>query len=302
MDQRFTQLAALAANQHGVFTAQMATHLGISDRLRLEWEQGGYIERLGTHSHKFVGTPTTWKTSLSAALGDLGRQAAVAGRSAAALNRLDGFTEGPVEVWVPRSARNRTTAGTVRSCSRPLRPGDIITIDGLRCVTAERLILDSLLYNFDRAEIHNAIDSAIRLRLVDEQRLRRRIEADLPINSPQRRQLVGALVDTGGESALERRFLAIIRQAGLPRPRLQRVYRSDGRVVARVDAEFPGGLVVELAGHATHGTRRQLQHDAQRRTELALLGKRVIDFTYEDVYRRPQWMLGVLRSLRNPAA
>ena len=47
-------------------------------------------------------------------------------------------------------------------------------------------------------------------------RLRRRIIDDLAPNAWHRRTLIDAMVDTGGESALERRFLAIIRQAGLP--------------------------------------------------------------------------------------
>ena len=66
--------------------------------------------------------------------------------------------------------------------------------------------------------------------------------------------------------------------------------------MARVDAEFPGDLIVELAGHGTHSTRTHRQLDEQRRTELTLLGKRVITFTYEDVYGRPEWMLGKLQS------
>ncbi len=145
-------------------------------------------------------------------------------------------------------------------------------------------------------EIHNAIDSAIRMRSVSEERLRRRIVDELPLNSPHRRTLIGALIDTGGESALERRFLALVRRAGLPRPVLQRVYRSGTRTVARVDAEFAGDLIVELAGHGTHATRLQRQCDAQRHTELTLRNKRVITFTYEDVYGRPDWMLSALRA------
>ena len=102
--------------------------------------------------------------------------------------------------------------------------------------------------------------------------------------------LLDAMVDSGGESRLERWFLALCRRAGLPRPVLQKTYRADGRVVARVDAEFPGGLVVEVAGHGTHSSRRQRQLDEQRRTELTLRGKRVITFTYDDVRDRPDWV------------
>jgi hypothetical protein len=295
MDQRFTTLADAAAETHGVFTTSTAQRLGISDRLRNEWLEQHKIERLGKHTFRCAGVPETWHMTLAAELGDLGPAAAVAGRSAAALNHLDGFERGPAELWVPRSHRNRGRNGVVRSSARPLLGGDVLTIDGIRCVSAERLILDSLLFRFTQQEIHNAIDSALRMRLVSEARLRRRIVDDLAVNSWRRASLIGALVDTGGESALERRFLAIVRRAGLPRPNLQRVYRAGTRTMARVDAEFPGGLIIELNGHGTHGTRRQGQRDAQRRTELTLLGKRVITFTYDDVYGRPDWVHGVLR-------
>jgi hypothetical protein len=234
--------------------------------------------------------------SVTSALDDLGSSAAVSGRSAAALNHLDNFSSTSIEIWVPRSCRSRLHSAVVRSSGRPLLPGDVMTIDGIRCVTAERLILDSCLFRFTAEEIHNAIDSAVRMRLVSEKRLRRRIVDDLATNSWHRRSLIDALVDTGGESALERRFLAIVRQAGLPRPRLQRVYRSGSRTLARVDAEFAGGWVVEVAGHGTHATRIQRQRDAQRQTELTLLSKRMITFTYDDVYGRPQWVISMLRA------
>lgn len=64
--------------------------------------------------------------------------------------------------------------------------------------------------------------------------------------------------------------------------------------MARVDAHFPGGLVVEVAGHATHSTRRQRQHDEQRRTELTLRGETVITFTFDDVDERAEWVVTML--------
>src|SRR4051812_1955573 len=296
MDKRFSDLAAAAADNYGVFTTTTARAFGVSDRLRHEWIARGYIERLGKHTFRFLGSPSSWHASLAVGLGEFGQGAAIGGRAAATLNRLDGVNPGPVEIWAPRASRNRCVDTLARTNNQPLRPGDVVSIDGLRCLSAERLILDSLLFRFTPTEIHNAIDSAIRMRLVDEKRLGRRIVDDLVINAKHCRVLIESLVDTGGESALERRFLAIIRRAGLPRPRLQRVYRSGTRTMARVDAEFEGGLVVELAGHGTHSSRLQRQRDEQRRTELTLLGKRPITFTYEDVYGRPDWIVSTLRN------
>jgi hypothetical protein len=169
-------------------------------------------------------------------------------------------------------------------------------------VRAERLIIDAPLFDFDRIEIENAIDSSIRLRLVGEQRLRTRVIADHRSGINGSRMLLDALVDAGGESRLERWFLRICREAGVGRPHTQKTYREGTRVIARVDAEFPGGLIVEVAGHGTHSTRQQIQADEQRRTELTLRGKRVITFTYDDVKYRPAWVAAQVRAaVRAPA-
>ena len=106
------------------------------------------------------------------------------------------------------------------------------------------------------------------------------------------RLLDRVLDGAGGHSHLERRFLELVRRAGLARPATQTVYRTNGRVVARTDFTFPPPhrVIVEVAGHATHATRRQRQRDAQRHSELQLLGYIVLTFTYEDVVERPAWV------------
>ena len=52
------------------------------------------------------------------------------------------------------------------------------------------------------------------------------------------RRLDRLLIDSGGESVLERRFLRLLRDAGLPRPETQVVQRRGGRHVGRVDFLF----------------------------------------------------------------
>src|SRR3954463_16742055 len=123
MDTRFAQLAAAAANNHGVFTTTTARAFEVSDRLRHEWIARGYIERLGKHTFRFAGTPSSWHSSLAAGLGERGQGSAIAGRSAGTLNRLDGFDPGPVEIWAPRASRNRCVDTLARTNDQPLRPG-----------------------------------------------------------------------------------------------------------------------------------------------------------------------------------
>jgi hypothetical protein len=302
MDERFRSIAAVAATQHSVVSSQQFRAAGVDASLRAKWQQRGLIDRLGPKSFALAGSPDSWMRALTAAHFDLDGAGYIAGRSAARLMGLDGFDADAIEHLVSRSARNRGGTGVVRSTNVAISRSDVQRIGGLVVVRAERLIVDAPLFHFSRAEIENAIDSAIRLRLTAEQRLRTRVIADHRATVNGSRMLLDAMVDTGGESRLERWFLALCRRAGLPRPMLQKTYRVDGRTVARVDAEFPGGLVVEVAGHGTHSSRRQRQVDEQRRTELTLRGKRVVTFTYDDVRDRPTWVgTQVSRGLRGVA-
>ena len=302
MDTRYRSIAELASHQHSVVSGQQLTDAGVSPSLRAKWQAAGWLEPVGHRSYALAGSVPGWQRELSAALHDLHGMGVVAGRSAARLMGLDGFDGDQLELLVPRAYRNRPTSGVLRSTKSAVPTTDLQRIDGFRVVRAERLIIDAPLFGFSDRETENAIDSAIRLRLVSEQRLRTRVIAEHSAAINGGRTLLRALVDTGGESRLERWFLRLCREAGLPRPALQVRYRSDGRTIARVDAEFPGGLIVEVTGHGTHSSRRQLQRDAERTTELTLRGKRVITFTYNDIRDRPAWVGSVLRRALQMAA
>ena len=295
MDERFLHIAGLAASQHSAVSLDQLEHAGVGASLRHQWVSDGRLVRLGPRSFALAGAAPTWRQSLVAGVFDLRGAGLVAGRAGARLLGLDGFTTDAVELIVPRAFRNRRSGGLVRSTSRSISSADVCRVDGIPVLRAERLILEAPLFAFTAVEVENAIDSAIRLRLVSEQRLRTKVVRTHHGGINHGRALLDALVDTGGESRLERMFLRLVRQAGLPHPLLQRTFRDGTRVVARVDACFPGGLVVELSGHGTHSTRRQLQVDAQRHTELTLRGMRVLTFRYEDVRDRPEWVVARLR-------
>lgn len=295
MYRRFAAVCSLAAQHEGVISLGTTRGLGVDDSTLSRWVGEGLLHRSGPRSFTVCGAPPTWRQALAAGYASVAPVGFVAGRAAAQLYGLDGFSADAVEFLVPRQRRNTSSAGIVRSTRRPVPRSDWRLRDGMRVLTPERMILDAPIFRFTKREVENAIDSAIRLRLVSEARLRERVVAE---HNPARRGsavLLRALVDTGGESRLERRFLALVRRAGLPRPRLQVTYRSAGRLVARVDALFGDDLVIEVAGHGTHSTRSQRQRDEQRRTELTLAGRRVITFTYDDVMDRPDWVVAQLR-------
>jgi very-short-patch-repair endonuclease len=295
MHERFARLAARAAANHGVVSLDDVRSLDVPSSTLGRWVRDGLLERLGPRSFRVAGAPRSWHLTAAAALADVRGGAALAGRSAAFLHGLDGFRPSPPELLLELPLRRNRTAHRVAVTSRPIPRSDVARVDGLRVLRVERLILDAPLFGFSRAEIENAIDSGIRARLVSEQRLRTRAVERHTRGINGGRKLLDSLVDTGGESRLERWFLRLVREANLPRPQVQRTFRGDGRTVARVDAFFPGNLVVELEGHGTHSSRRQRQRDEERRTALVLRGCRVLTFTYLDVRDRPQWVIARLR-------
>jgi hypothetical protein len=287
-------LAALAATQHGVVSIVQARKLGFTvDAIRHRCDVG-IVERAGTHVVRFPGVPRTWRQALTIGLLDLGGSAIVGGRSAAVLLGLDGFQEGPVELVVPRSARRRSTTATVTSSSR-LCAIDRIEIEGFPCASAPLAIVQ-LAGTVSERQLESAVDSALRLGWTSETFLRTRLAA---LRHRGRKGVVALdrVLDgrwpLSARADLPRDDLA----AGLPRPACQRIHREGSRFVARTDFSFEPAarLIVEVAGHATHATRRQRQRDAQRHSELQLLGFVVLTFTWEDVTERPSWVLSIVR-------
>src|SRR5215217_2670917 len=105
-----------------------------------------------------------------------------------------------------------------------------------------------------------------------------------------------------GDTWLEQEGIRLIAEAGLPVPRAQVRPRKHGRGIARVDLFWDEAkLVVELAGHGTHSTRRQRQQGVERAARLGLKGWRVVEFTYEDVFERPQHVVDMIRAYLNLA-
>ena len=151
---------------------------------------------------------------------------------------------------------------------------DRCRVDDLPATSASRTIID-LAATASIAELERAIDSAVRDGLTSAGCSS---PASWSGSGPSARRgvvlLDELLVDSGGHSDLERRFLALVRRAGLPRPTCQRVFRRDGTTLARVDFSFePRPVIVEVSGRRGHSSDAERARDAQRRNELQHLGR-----------------------------
>ncbi len=81
-------------------------------------------------------------------------------------------------------------------------------------------------------------------------------------------------------SALDRRFLQILDEAGLPRPQTNRVAGAH-----RVDCRWPEHhLTVELDSYRYHASRHAWEQDRRREREAHARGDRHLRFTHGDVF------------------
>ena len=276
-------LVALAARQRQVFTRRQARLAGLTVAAVHRRVKAGIFVVHGPHTLHFAGSQLDWRGALLASLYDLGDDAAISGRAAAALHGLDGFDEGPIELLVPRPIRGRATVGTVTS-SPHLSRLDVVTLEGdLRVTSGTRTILE-LAGRVTERELANAVDSACRKGLTAPDALWRRWEQLGRQGRPGVATFERVMEMTGVQSWLERRFLDLVARYGLPRPSLQRVYRRDGQHVARVAFDYPRSDVTAAVGGRrgnmrAHHRRRQ----ERRRNQLQLVGKVVYFFTTEDV-------------------
>jgi very-short-patch-repair endonuclease len=243
----------------------------------------------------FAGSPDTWHRRLWVGALALNGKGWVSHEAAAGLHGFDRARVDAVEFTVDRSSRKLTCSSTVHTTENVGRL-DVVTVNGLRCSSATRTIIDLARARISSRRLEAAVDSAVRFGLSAPIVLERRLAELRGPGQWSARALDRLLIDSGDESALERRFLALLREARLPRPRTQTVQRRDGRHVARVDFLFePYQVVVEVTGRLGHSTPTDRGADAQRRNELTDLGFRVYEYTWSHVTQRGPWVIATMR-------
>jgi hypothetical protein len=283
-------VTALAARQHGAFALGQLADGDVGRRWVQNLAERGVVVRRAPAVYVVAGTPDTWHQRLTVGLLALGEESWVSHEAAARLHGLDRSKEGAVELTVLRGRRGRAGPYAVHTTGS-LPTIDRVEVDGFRAVSATRTVLDLARSRAPRARVQAAIDSAVRLGLTSPTALGLRMAAHRGPGHWGVRLLDDLLVDSGGHTMLERRFLELVRQGGMPRPATQVIHRRDGTTFARVDFLFePYGVVIEVSGRLGHSTPAERARDAQRRNELQDVGRKVYEYTWEDVTRRPAFV------------
>jgi very-short-patch-repair endonuclease len=278
------RIAELAAAQHGVVAraqlrAMGATDTAIAWRVRL-----GRLHRVRRAVYA-VGHPalTPHGRRLAAVLA-LGPGARLSHRSAAALWDLRPSAAGWIDVTVAGSGARRSP-GVRTHRVRRLRQDEVTTHHAIPVTTPARTILD-IAAGLERRGLERVLDRAEELRLTD----RRELEAIAGAHRGHhgagalRRALADHVAGTTlTRSELEERMLALCRDHGLGRPRVN-------HWVAGFEVDFlfaDHRLVVETDGWAHHRTRRAFERDRERDAALVRAGHRVLRFTHRQIAGDP---------------
>lgn len=223
-----------------------------------------------------------------------GPDAVLSHRSAAALWRLRPTSRAAADVSVPGRTRHGRPGITLHRV-RHLHADDRTHRHAIPVTSVARTLLD-LAEVLRPRDLQSAFEEADRLRLLDV-----RAVENVCRRMKGRRGLrpLSALVDEHRgpppptRSKLERRFLAVVLEAGLPLPKVNSVIEG-----LEVDALWPDQrLVVELDSRAYHLSRAAFERDRIRDATLQLAGYRVLRVTHARLEREPNAITETVRSL-----
>lgn len=251
---------ALAARQHGVIRVGTG---GLS-RVRARDEvRAGTLVPYGRYAVVASMSPATAERALWVSLAEVGLPAAVSGVAALWLYGVPVELPDRVEVLVPR-ARRRPRVPARRVVARELARSR--TVRGLPVVSVPVAVRRAGA-ELPFAALVDVVEHVLRLRLTTQEQLRRALGHGLVGAAALREALTATSVDS--HSLWERRLAAMLRAAGLPRPRRQALV---GREPAYwVDFLFePWQVAVEVDGFAVHAQPAAFTYGLRRSRRLRL--------------------------------
>jgi len=272
----------LVKRQHGVVTRQQLLALGMSSEAIEHRRATGRLHRIH-HGIYAVGRPQVGQRGrwLAAVL-SCGPHALLSHESAAS---LWGLWARPtrVDITVPEGTRRRRPGIHLHRRSR-LAPEHRCIIQGIPVTDPVSTLIDlATCVGLDRLD--RAVNEADRLDLVDPESLRLALDASPPRPGVgSLRSLLDRHTFALTDSVLERRFLRLVRVAGLPAPKTQAWVNG-----FRVDFYWPDlGLVIETDGLRYHRTPAQQKKDHLRDQAHTAAGLTVLRFTAAQVRFEPK--------------
>ena len=167
-------------------------------------------------------------------------------------------------------------------------------IDGIRCTSPARTLVDLAAVATQRV-LERVLERSLILRLFDRTALDNALRrANGRRGTGTLRRLLAHLGDEPPRTRneLERGFLDLVRDAGLPRPVVNATVAEH-----EVDFHWPAQrLIVETDGRATHDTPVAFERDRERDLDLELARWHVIRVSWRQVTEEPERVTRMLRA------
>lgn len=285
------KVAALAERQHRLVRADQLAALGWDKHAVRRRVRAGSLHRVG-RGVLSVGAPSlTREGRWLAAVWSCGPGAVLSHRDAAALWQIRHSARRLIDVTTP--SRNGRTApqGVDLHRTRRLEPHEVTEQDGIPLTTPARTL----------ADLADVLGASQYLRAVHEAEYLR-LHAP-PARIPGRRNPPGNTSEPQlTRNALELSFLELIRQAGLPPPKVNFHVHTGTRLAER-DFVWPDlRLIAEVDGYDAHTTHRAFEADRRTDAELVLEGWIVLRFTWRQVTDETTWVKESLARARKSRA
>ena len=283
------ELARIASAAHGVVTRAELLRTGVTaDEIRWRVRTGSLLRQHRGVYRVGHRAPSIEARYLAAVLAG-GEGALLSGRAAA---HLLGLVKGTAPAPEVMALTERRIEGVRTHRSRAFDPRDATILSGIPVTTVPRTLVDIAAVLPVNALARACHEAGVRYGATPgsvEAVLARRPSS--PGARKLRRVIHGDVHVT--LSALESRFLELLRDEGLPLPITNRP--AGGR---RVDCRWPEHrLTVELDGYRFHNSRHSWEQDRRREREARAGGDEVRRYSYDDVTADPTLMLAELRPL-----
>jgi very-short-patch-repair endonuclease len=277
----------MAANRHGVVSRDQLVKAGVAAHRIEHRVKTGELRPLHRGVYlvgPIAGVHTRAMAAVLACGGGADMRAAVvshhtAGAMAGQLPNGGATVELIVQSW-----RGIKRAGIRVHRLRDLAPDEITIVEGIPVTTPCRTLLD-LSTALPNRDLERAVARTLRLELATIADIRSMLTRHRARAGTRR---LRSLIDQEAEPAFtrsdaEERLLALIREAGLPGPRVNAVTHG-----FEVDMLWPEHrLVVEVDGFAYHSSPRAFERDRTRDAVLTTAGLRVMRFTWRQIVRQP---------------
>lgn len=227
------------------------------------------------------------------------RQAAASHESAAqihGLSLLRAPEPGTVSLTSrPGGYRGRSSSGVlVRSAQLP--GNHVMRRHGVWVTTATRTVID-LSRSLSFMEGVVVADSALRIGKTTDAGLAEMLRACSRWPGIEQARAVVKFSDELAESVLESCARVVFAQAGLPPPVLQAaIAGKDGEFAGRVDFYWPEyETIAEADGMAKYADPGRARHEVKRDIRLREAGKKVVHFTWDELFNRQKRLISRLR-------